>query len=707
MKTGDELLGLIQDKGYRPLSDEELVQKFKYKGKEAAELMILLDSLSEEGLIFKTKKGKYVLPEKLDLVVGTLSKHKKGFGFLIPDTDKEGDIFIGVRGINGAMHGDKAVVHLVQLKDRSRSREGEVISIIRRGNTEIIGTLQTQKNYGFVIPEDKRISDDLFVEAVNFGGAESGDLVVVKIIRWPANGKNAEGKIVEIIGRSGDSGNPIKGLIRQYHLTEEYPHKALAEADKIVPGIDPEEMTGRRDLRNQTIITIDGADAMDLDDAVGVQKLTSGNYKLGVHIADVTHYVKEESNLDQEALNRGCSVYLIDKVIPMLPKAISNGICSLNPKVDRLTLSIEMEIDPEGKVLSHDIFESIIKTSERMVYTDVSDILEHQDQRLIKQYQPIYKDLLLMEELAAVLRRKREDRGSLDFDFDESYITLNSEGIPISVEISERRTANHMIEEFMLKANEVIAEIFFWMEIPFVYRVHEKPSAEKMMEFQKFILNFGYHLKGNPESIHTKALNEIIKQVAGKPEEHVISIVMLRSMKKAIYSTDCDGHFGLGVKYYCHFTSPIRRYPDLIIHRIIKETLSSGMSEKRVKEMKAKTELAARLASDKEKIAEELEREVEKMKKVEYISYHIGELYSGIISGVVQSGFFVELLNTIEGMVRADSIMDDYYRFEPEKYRLIGDRTKKSYSIGDKVRIKVLRADLDNREIDFELVKEK
>ncbi len=707
MKTEDEILSIIGDKAYRPLSEEEFVQKFKYKGKEAAEFLTLMDALKDDGLIFKTKKGKYVLPAKLDLVVGTLSKHKKGFGFLIPDTDEEGDIFIGVRGINGAMHGDKAVVHLVSSRDRSRSREGEVVNILRRVNTEIIGTLQTQKKYGFVIPEDKRISDDVFIEDINFKGASSGDLVVAKIIKWPGKGKNAEGKIIEIIGRSGDSGNAIKGLIRQYHLTEEYPHKALVEADKTPSVIDPREIDGRRDLRDQIIITIDGADAKDLDDAVSVQKLSDGNYKLGVHIADVTHYVNEDSNLDLEALNRGCSVYLIDKVIPMLPKSLSNGICSLNPKVDRLTLSIEMEIDQEGKVLSHDIFESVIRTTERMVYTDVSDILEHQDHKLIDQYQTIYKELLLMQELALILRKKREDRGSIDFDFDESYITLNAEGIPISVEISERRSANRLIEEFMLKANEVIAEVFFWMEVPFVYRVHEKPSAERMAEFQKFIMNFGYHLKGNPETIHTKALNEIIKQVIGKPEEHVISIVMLRSMKKAIYSTDCGGHFGLGVKYYCHFTSPIRRYPDLIIHRIIKETLSSGMNEKRVKEVKTKTELAARLASDKEKIAEELEREVEKMKKAEYMSYHIGEIYSGIISGVVQSGFFVELSNTIEGMVRADSIMDDYYRFEAEKYRLVGDRTKKTYGIGDKVKIKVLRVDLENREIDFELTKEK
>jgi ribonuclease R len=707
MKTGDEILALFGQKNYKPLSEEELVQFYNYKGKEAAEFLMLLDALSQDGLIFKTKKGKYVLPEKLNLVVGTLSKHKKGFGFLIPDTDKDGDVFIGVRGINGAMHGDKAVVQLVTTRDRSRSREGEVVSILRRANTEIIGTLQAQKKYGFVIPEDKRISDDIFVEDTQFKGAESGDLVVVKITRWPINGKNAEGKVVEIIGRSGDSGNAVKGLIRQYNLTEEYPHKALADADNIKPGITEEEIKGRRDLRDQVIITIDGADAKDLDDAVSVIKLPGGNYKLGVHIADVTHYVKEDSALDLEALNRGCSVYLIDKVIPMLPKTLSNGLCSLNPKVDRLTLSIEMEIDSQGRVISHDIFESMIRTTERMVYTDVSDILEHQDPQLIKKYAGIYKELLLMAELAVILRSRREERGSIDFDFDESYITLNAEGIPTNVEISERRTANRLIEEFMLKANEVIAEAFFWMEAPFVYRVHEKPSTEKMAEFQKFILNFGYHLKGNPESIHTKALNEIIKQVVGKPEEHVISLVMLRSMKKAIYSTDCNGHFGLGVKYYCHFTSPIRRYPDLLIHRIIKETMSRGMNEKRVKEMKAKAELASRLASEKERIAEELEREVEKMKKAEYMAYHIGETYAGIISGVVQSGFFVELTNTIEGMVRADSIMDDYYRFEPEKYRLVGDRSKKTYGIGDQVRIKVLRVDLENREIDFELTREK
>lgn len=638
---------------------------------------------------------------KEQIIIGTLSKHKKGFGFVIPEEDKNGDIFISQSGINGAMNGDYVAVKLLPPWESDRTREGTIDVILKRAISEVVGTFEKSKRFGFVVPDDRRLNDDIFVLKRDFNGAQKGDKVVVKISRYPDKGDSAEGKIQEIISRSGEPGADIKSLIRQYNLTKDFPGKVQSEAEMLIKEISTMDIEKRRDLRDKTIITMDGADAKDLDDAVSVHKLENGNYLLGVHIADVSHYVRESGSLDKEALKRGCSVYLIDQVIPMLPEMLSNGICSLNPKVDRLTLSIDMEINDKGKVVAHDIYDSIINSKARMIYGDVSDILENNAVDLISKYSDIYKDILLMNELASILRKSRDERGSLDFDFDEAYITLNDQGIPISIETAERRVANRIIEEFMLIANETIAEHFFWMELPFVYRVHETPSPEKLEIFKKFVSSFGLVLKGNPENIHPKALNGIIKSVEGKPEEHVVNTVMLRSMKKAFYGTECQGHFGLGVKYYCHFTSPIRRYPDLIIHRIIKESIKGKLDEKRIKSLKKKTDTAALIASTTERQAQELEREVEKLKKAEYMSYHVGEIYEGIISGVASFGFFVEIENTIEGMVRVDLLNDDFYDFEAEKYRLIGRRTNNIYSLGDKVTIKVHSVDIQNREINF------
>ncbi|MCL2437029.1 MAG: ribonuclease R, partial [Clostridiales bacterium] len=534
-------------------------------------------------------------------------------------------------------------------------------------------------------------------------GAQRGDKVVAKIVKYPDKEYSAEGKITEIIGRAGEPGSDIKALIRQYNLTEAFPAKVIAESKSAMS--KPYEISQRVDLRNKVVFTIDGADAKDLDDAVSIEKNQDGNYVLGVHIADVSFYVKEDGALDKEALKRGNSVYLIDQVIPMLPKALSNGICSLSKGEDRLTLSINMEITPNGQIVNHQIYESVIHSCERMVYTDVSDILEHKNAKLIKKYDHIYQEILLMNELAAILNQRRVQRGSLNFDLDEAYIRLDSKGKAESVGIAERRTANKIIEEFMLAANETIAERFFWLDTPFVYRVHAKPSLEKMEEFKVFIKNFGLILKGNAENIHPRALSELLTQVDGKPYEGVVNTVMLRAMKKALYSTECEGHFGLGLKYYCHFTSPIRRYPDLIIHRIIKETLAAPLNKGRIKALKKKTENAAETASTTEKRALELEREVEKMKKTEYMSYHIGEVFEGVISGVMSYGLYVELPNTIEGMIRVDSIDDDFYDYEPQKYRIIGRRTNKIFSLGDKIKIIVKSADVVERQIDFAIYK--
>ncbi len=652
--------------------------------------------------LIKTKlKGK---KKKEVIIEGVLSKHRKGFGFVIPKADLGGDVFISPNSMNGAMNGDTVSVRLLPPGETNRTREGVIHQILSRAAVEIVGTFEKSKRFGFVVPDDRRFNDDIFVQKKDFNGAQSGDKVVAKITKYPDKNNSAEGKIDEIISRSGEAGGDIKALIRQYNLTQEFPEKVEAEAKTIPLKITEDEIKRRVDLREKTIITMDGADAKDLDDAVSVEKLSNGNYRLGVHIADVSQYVKDSSQLDKEALKRGNSVYLIDQVIPMLPKILSNGICSLNPNVDRLTLSVSMEIDEKGKVVSHEIYESIIHSKARMVYSDVSDMLENGDKELIDKYHDIYPDIQIMDELAKILRKSRDARGSLDFDFDEAYIKLNDKGIPISVETAERRVANRIIEEFMLIANETIAEHFFWMEVPFVYRIHETPSLEKIEEFKRFIRSFGLVLKGNTENIHPKALNEIIKSVEGKPEEHVVNTVMLRSMKKAFYGTECEGHFGLGVKYYCHFTSPIRRYPDLIIHRIIKESIQGKLDVKRTKVLKRRTDRAAEISSATERQAQELEREVEKLKKAEYMTYHVGETYDGIINGVASFGFFVEIENTIEGMVRVDYLNDDYYDYESSMYRLIGRRTNKIYGLGDKVTIKVHSVDLQDREINFTVV---
>ena len=524
------------------------------------------------------------------------------------------------------------------------------------------------------------------------------------ITGYPDRKNSAEGKITGILARAGEPGGDIKAIIRQRGLFFTFPSKAAAQAKAISKaGVGEQDMAGRRDLRGENIITIDGADSKDFDDAVSVKRLDNGNFLLGVHIADVSHYIGEDSPLDKEALKRGNSVYIINQVVPMLPKELSNGICSLNEGEDRLTLSVDMEITPEGDITEHNIYESVIRSKHRMVYTDVSDIIENDDRELAAKYSDIYDMLMDMKELAQILRSKREAAGSLDFDLDEAYITLDEKGVPVSVNLCERRTANRMIEEFMLAANKTVAEQFFWLELPFVYRVHEKPDAEKMQEFRTFLMGLSIRLKGEGGNIHPKALNEVLEQVAGTSYENVVNTVMLRSMKKAFYSTECEGHFGLSMKYYCHFTSPIRRYPDLIIHRIIKEYLHGGIDDERIAVLSKKTQEAAETSSVTERAAIELERDVEKMKKAQYMSYHIGESFEGVISGITGYGMYVELENTIEGLVRLDRMYDDYYDAYPEQYRIVGQRTNKVYSLGQRVSIIVSDADYYEGTIDFRL----
>ena len=632
---------------------------------------------------------------------GILHKHRRGFGFVSCE-DIEQDVFVSARSMQGAMNGDEVEIDLRPQYMWRDSPEATITKVLKRNTSEVVGTFEKINRLGFVIPEGRKQNEDIFIRKKDFSGAKRGDKVVVQIIHYPDRDNGAQGRIVEIISRAGEAGGDIKAVARTYGMRDTFPSRANAEAKAMKrQGVREEDIKSRRDLRGKHIFTIDGADSKDFDDAVSLDILPNGNYLLGVHIADVSHYVREEGPLDKEALKRGTSVYLLNQVIPMLPKALSNDICSLNPYEDRLTVSVDMELSREGVLVNHEIYESVIRSAARFVYDDVSDLLERGEWKLKKDYDIFKDELHAMHELALKLEQRRRERGSIDFDLDESQIVLNEQGIPVSVEVAQRRSANKMIEEFMLLANETVAEHFYWMEVPFLYRVHEKPEAEKLEALQIFLRSFGIALRGNRSTIHPRAISAILEQVKGKPCENVVSSVTLRSMQKAYYSTVCDGHFGLALKYYCHFTSPIRRYPDLMIHRIIKAVLHYGVNGKLAKHFAKAASEAADISSAAERQAIEAEREVEKIKKAEYMSYHVGEVFDGIISGVTGFGLYVQLENTIEGLVHVDSIYDDYYGYNAEHYALMGRRKGKIYKLGDPVSIFVKDVNTGRGEIDF------
>lgn len=699
------LVGFMKEKAYKPMNIKELSKIFSISKKEILEFEKVLGYMEEEGQIIKTHTEHYGIPERMGFIQGVFQGHAKGFGFVAVEGE-ENDIFIPINAVNGAMNGDTVLVSLIREEKQGKKREGEIYKVIKHANKIIIGIFQKSANFGFVVPEDKRLHQDIFISKEQISGARDGQIVVAEITKWPdKNRRSPEGKITEILGNKGDKGIDILTIIRKHKLPEEFPLKVEAYADHIEDKIPEEEYAKRRDLRDLLMVTIDGEDAKDLDDAVSVEKLENGNYRLGVHIADVSHFVKEKNVLDKEALKRGTSVYLIDRVVPMLPKKLSNGVCSLNPKVDRLALTCIMEIDHKGKVLSHEVFESIIKTNERMTYTDVTKILRDKDEELIKKYEYLYEMFKTMEELCIILNKKRAERGSIDFDFEECKIILDELGKPIDIKPYERAIANRIIEEFMLVCNETIAEYMYWTKMPFVYRIHEDPDEEKLAHFSEFVYNLGYTLKRG-QKIYPRALQEILEEVKGKREEVVVSTLMLRSMMKAKYAPECIGHFGLAARYYCHFTSPIRRYPDLMIHRIIKEYINGQIDEKRMNRLKMEVDTVSLQSSERERAAMEIEREVDDLKKAEYMSYRIGEEFEGIISSVTNFGMFVELPNTIEGLVHITDLNDDYYIFDDQHLCLIGEHTKKLYKLGDPVKIKVSRVNLDTHEIYFELVGE-
>ena len=700
----EKLLGLLNDDAYNPLKKEELANIFDIHHTEMPMFYNFLDELEEDGYITKTKKGKITTYKKLGYFVGKFIAHQKGFGFVESEDDFKRDLFIPKDEVNTAMHNDIVVAEIIKEETDEKRAEGTIIKILQREVTKVVGVFEESKSFGFVVPDEKKFNKDVYIPKRYFSGAKSGDKVVCKITVYPMEGRKPEGKIIEILGKKGTKEAEILSIIKAHELPEKFPQKVIKEAEDVAVEIPKEEIERRLDIRHLNIFTIDGEDAKDLDDAISIEILENGNYNLGVHIADVTHYVKEKSKLDKEALKRATSVYLVDTVIPMLPKVLSNGMCSLNPNEDKLTLSVFMEIDKNGKVVKYDIKETIINSKARMTYTEVSDILEKGDEDLKKKYENILDDFYNAQDLAKILSKRRTQRGSIDFDFPEAKIILNEDGTVNDIKHYERRISNRIIEEFMLVTNETVAEHYFWLNIPFVYRIHEVPSKEKMEELSKFVSTFGYTIKGDLDDVHPKALQKIVEDIKGKKEEDVISTIMLRSLRQARYSPECSGHFGLAAKYYSHFTSPIRRYPDLQIHRIIKEQLNNKINQKRIEQLTNIVDYSSTISSEKERKAELAERDVKDYYKALFMSDKIGQEFEGVVSSVTSFGMFIELDNTVEGLVRLANISDDYYIFDESTYTIIGEATKKTYKIGDTVNIRVAKVNVDLKEIDFELI---
>ena len=638
-------------------------------------------------------------------IEGIFRGNKKGFGFVIPNNEKIEDIYVKKENTKNALNGDRVLVGLIKPKDDESSAEGCIIKILKREKNELVGTFQNNKNFGFVVPDDKKFGTDIFISKKNFGKARNNHKVLVKIIKYPEGKRKAEGKIIEVIGNVNEAGVDMLSLIKENNLPYRFPEPVMNEAKRIETKVNKKDIKNRKDLRNMNIFTIDGESAKDLDDAIFVGKTESGNYLLDVHIADVSYYVRENTLLDKEALLRGTSIYMLDRVIPMLPRELSNGICSLNSGEDRFTLSVSMEIDKNGNVVSSEIYKGVINVKERMTYTDVQKILDGTDAKVLERYKEYINDFKLMEEIALVLKNRRLEKGYLNLDIPESKITLDKDGYAIDVGKYETNFANEIIEQFMLTANETVAEKFYWLEAPFIYRVHEEPDISKIEELNKFIYNFGYKIKVKDEKVYPKEFAKILEDVKGKQEEKIVSNFILRTLKVARYDAENKGHFGIASKYYCHFTSPIRRYPDLYIHRIISEYLSNEyvIKEEKKERYFKEAEEYAKQSSEREKIATKVERDSIDIKKAEYMSNKIGEEYEGIISNVTSFGIFVELENTVEGLIRFEDLGNEYFIYDENHKILIGEKSKKVYRIGDNVRIRVKAASKEARTIDFEI----
>ena len=754
----DMLLALMNEKEYVPMKLKELAILLDVPKDNREELKQVLDALMAEGKISMSKKGKYGKAE-IFAQTGIFHAHPRGFGFVTIE-GREGDVFVAPDNIKDAMDGDTVQI-VVEEANKNHKAEAVVVKILTRANETVIGTFEKSKRFGFVVPDNPRITVDIFIPEGSDMGAVTGHKVIVKLTSYGSGRKNPEGRVIQILGHVNDPGVDILSIIKAYGLPESYPDEVMEEVAD-VPEALTEEMiaeeleNGRIDLRDVPMVTIDGEDAKDLDDAVSVSKeIVNGRvmYHLGVHIADVTHYVRENTPLDKEALKRGTSVYLVDRVIPMLPHRLSNGICSLNAGTDRFALSCLMDLDEKGNVIGHRICESVVRIDRRMTYTAVNAILQAKcgayeesaeeivqaeiDEEIsymtakearafmrqleaekkakeaqkqfaldcLKEYAEYVPMFLLMNETAKILRSKRMARGAVDFDFPECKILLDEKGRPKEIKPYERNDANMLIEDFMLAANETVAEDYFWQQIPFLYRTHEKPDEEKIKRFGILINNFGYSIRLQNGELHPKEMQKLLSKVAGTPEEALLSRLALRSMKQAKYSTECVGHFGLAAKYYTHFTSPIRRYPDLQIHRIIKENLHGNLNQKRLSHYYKILPEVSIWTSSRERLAEEAERETDKAKKVQYMERRVGEIYDGVISGMSNYGFYVELPNTIEGMVRVSELNGDYYVFDEEHYELVGERTQRRFKLGQQIRIQVVGVDRYMKTIDFLPVK--
>lgn len=731
----------ICNKNYVPMKAKEIASLLQIPKQKRSELQEVLEALEQEGKIMVIHRGRYkkcpvknsadkhagcedsrkeqnrgkdvkrsekdewagaaFCPEPAECKRGTFISHSKGFGFVeLEETDEE-DIFIPAPYVGEAFHRDEVEVVLLP-QQSGRRQEGRVVRVLSHGITEVIGTFERSNSFGFVIADNVRISKDIFIPKECINNAATGDKVIVQMRSYGSGQKSPEGKVVEILGKVGEPGIDVLSVARAYDIPMEFPIKVINQAERCPDHVLENDFNGRLDLRGWQMVTIDGEDAKDLDDAVSVS-MEDGMYKLGVHIADVSNYVQGGSALDREALKRGTSVYLVDRVIPMLPKKLSNGICSLNAGEDRLALSCIMWVDKKGLVKKHQIAETVIHVDRRMSYTNVNKILTEEDEELIVEYRDLVPMFRMMKQLSDLLRANRSNRGAIDFEFPESKIILNDRGKPIDIKAYEHNAATNLIEDFMLLANETVAKEYCRKEIPFLYRTHENPDMDKMEGVLSFIRNQGISVSKSMEEITPKEVQEILSAIEGSPMEPLISRLLLRSMKQARYTTGCSGHFGLAAKYYCHFTSPIRRYPDLQIHRIIKDDLRGRMNDQKKEYYVSILEEVARQTSATERRAEEAERETDKMKMAEYMQYHIGETFDGVVSGVTGWGIYVELPNTVEGLVHVNTLRDDYYVFDQGNYQMIGEMTGKTYRLGDKVRVRTADVDLGNKTIDFVL----
>ena len=700
------ILKFMSREDYVPMKAKEIAGIFMVPKNKYNNFKSILDKLEKEYKIQKNRKNKYSIIDENKYIKGTYRGNEKGYGFVIPENEEMEDIFISRGNNNNALNEDIVVAEIVKESEDGKRKEGKIVSIVKHEKDKVVGLFVKSKNFGFVIPDDKKFGGDIFISKSNFAKAKNNQKVVVKLTKYPEKNKKAEGKIIEIIGGIDEAGVDMLSLVKEYDLPYEFPQGVIEEAKSKGNKVDKKDIPNRIDLRDKTIFTIDGEDAKDLDDAVRVYKNDDENYMLDVHIADVSYYVTENSLLDKEAIIRGTSIYMLDRVIPMLPKELSNGICSLNAGEDRFTLSCTMEIDKEGNIISSDVYKAVIKVTERMNYKDVQKIIDGSDEEVLERYKNYIQDFKLMEELAKILKNKRLERGYLNLDLPESKVVLDNNGHAVDIKKYELYFSNEIIEQFMLSANETIAERFYWLEAPFIYRAHEEPDIDKVKELNKFLYNFGYKINKSGDKVYPKEFAKVLDSVKGKTEERVVSNLVLRTLKVARYESENDGHFGIASKYYCHFTSPIRRYPDLFIHRIISKYLENNyeISEKQKEKYEKQAEQYAKTSSDREKIATKVERDSIDIKMAEYMQDRIGEEYEGMVSSVTSFGIFVELDNTVEGLIRFENLGDEYFEYDEEHKQLIGEKTGITYKIGDRVKIKVINANKETRQIDFEKI---